>query len=108
MIKWPDEKKIRSEGREGLQHFRESAAAAELESSKETWTITAWPWTTEPPVRVSLQNQAQRSVTVSLAEGGIWLVSDDPRSVHERTTEELDRDARGLPGQRPRQPSTEA
>ena len=97
MITWPDETKIRGEGRDGLKNFRESAAAAELEASKETWTVTAWPWTTERHVRVSLQNQAQRSVTVSLADGGVWMLSDDPRSVHERTTEELDRDARGLP-----------
>ena len=96
MIVWPEEKTLRWEGREGLRKFRETSAAAELESSKENWNVVAWPWTTETPLRVVLENAAHRTVTVSMAADGIWMFADDPRAVHERSVEALDRDARGL------------
>jgi hypothetical protein len=106
MIVWPDEKRMKSEGREGLRRFRDTSAASELEASKETWTVTAWPWTDEPPLRVMLENEHHEVISVTMNEGGIWLLADEARAFHMRTAESLDRDARGLPGERPQQPGT--
>jgi hypothetical protein len=97
MIVWPEEKRMKPEGREALRRFRETSAAADLESSKETWRVVAWPWTRELPQRVLLENEAHGAIAVSMGEGGIWTVSDEPRAVHVRSVEALDRDARGLP-----------
>lgn len=96
MIVWPEESAMKAEGREGLRRFRDTSAAAELESSKESWSVVAWPWTSETPMRVMLENAAHRTVTVSMGSDGIWMFADDPRAVHERSIEALDRDARGL------------
>jgi hypothetical protein len=41
-----------------------------------------------------------------MSEGGMWLLADEARSVHIRSVESLERDARGLPGERPQQPGT--
>lgn len=97
MIVWPEEKALKSEGREGLKRFRETSAAAELESSKETWRVVAWPWTSEPPLRVMLENDAHDVVSVTMADGGLWLLSDEERTAIPRTVEALERDALGLP-----------
>lgn len=104
MIVWPNEKRMKSEGREGLRRFRDTSASAELEASKEKWTVIAWPWTSEPPVRVMLENANHEVVSVTMNEGGMWLVADEARSAHLRSTEALERDARGLPGERRPQP----
>ena len=96
MIVWPDEKRLRNDGREGLRRFKETAAAAELEASPERWTVVAWPWTSEPPVRVILENASRHAISFSLGEGGIWMWSEEPRDYHIRSVESLDRDARGL------------
>jgi hypothetical protein len=106
MIVWPDEKRMKSEGREGVRRFRDTSAAAELEASKEKWTVIAWPWTSEPPLRVMLENERHEVVSVTMNEGGMWLLADEARSVHIRSIESLERDARGLPGERPQQPGT--
>ncbi len=106
MIVWPEEKRLKSESREGLRRFRDTSAASELEASKETWTITAFPWTSEMPLRVMLENAAHEVISVTMTEGGMWLLADEARSVHIRTDESLERDARGLPGERPQQPGT--
>jgi hypothetical protein len=97
MIVWPEEKRLRTEGREGLRRFRETAAAADLEASKEKWRVVAWPWTSELPLRVMLENDALDAVSVSMGEGGIWLLSDEERSFHIRSTEALRLDSLGLP-----------
>lgn len=106
MIVWPEEKRMKTEGREGLRRFRDTSAAAELEASKEKWTVSAWPWTSEPPLRVMLENDAHEVISVTMTEGGMWLLADEARAVHMRTVESLERDARGLPGERPAQPGT--
>jgi hypothetical protein len=108
MIVWPEEKRMKSEGREGLRRFRDTAAAAELEASKETWRVVAWPWTSELPLRVMLENAEHDVVSVTMSEGGMWLLRDEARTAHVRSAEDLDRDARGLPGDRPAQPATSA
>jgi hypothetical protein len=97
MIVWPEEKRLKPEAREGLRRFRETSAAADLEGSKETWRVVAWPWTTELPLRMVLENDAHGAVAITMGEGGIWLVSEEPRAMQIRTDEALDRDARGLP-----------
>lgn len=108
MIVWPDEKRMKKEAREALGRFRDTSAAAELESSAATWTVVAWPWTSEPPMRLVLENEAHEAVSVTLTEAGLWLFGTDPRSgLHVRSVESLDRDARGLPGDRPAQPATQ-
>lgn len=96
MIVWPADKRLRKEGREGLRRFRETAGAAELEASPEQWTIVAWPWTSELPLRVMLENASRHAVSFSLAEGDIWMWSEEPRDYHIRSVESLERDARGL------------
>ena len=96
MIVWPEEKRMKSDGREGLRRFRDTSAAAELEGSSEKWTVVAWPWTSETPMRVMLENAAHRTVTVVLPDHGVWNYETDARAVQERTIEALDRDARGL------------
>lgn len=97
MIVWPEEKMLRTEAREGLRRFRETAAAADLEASKENWRVVAWPWTRELPLRVMLENDALDVVSVSMGEGGIWLLADEGRSFHIRSAEALRLDALGLP-----------
>lgn len=97
MIVWPEEKRMNPEGREGLRRFRETSAAADLEASKETWRVVAWPWTSELPLRIALENDAHEAVAVTMAEGGIWRLSDEPRVVQFRSVEALERDAQGLP-----------
>ena len=100
MIVWPEEKRMKSESRDGLRRFRETAAAAELEGSPETWTIVAWPWTLELPLRVVLENASLHAVSFTMREGGVWGWTDEPRDYHIRSAESLDRDARGLPDRR--------
>jgi hypothetical protein len=107
MIAWPDEKRMKSEGREGVRRFRDTSAAADLEASKEKWTIIAWPWTSEPPTRIMLENAEHDVISVTMDVDGIWLIADEARSVRIRSLESLERDARGLPGERPQQPGTE-
>lgn len=97
MIVWPEEKRLKPEGREGLRRFRETSAAADLETSKETWRVVAWPWTSETPMRVLLENDAHEAVSVTMGEGGIWQLAEEPRAVLFRSTEALERDALGLP-----------
>ena len=96
MIAWPDDKRLRNDGRDGLRRFRETAAAAELEASAERWTVVAWPWTAEPPVRVVLQNASRIAISFSLGANDIWMLAEEPRDYHIRSAESLDRDARGL------------
>jgi hypothetical protein len=97
MIIWPDEKMLKREGREGLGRFRETAVAAELEASPVTWHVTFWPWTSEPPIRIGLASGEHRSITVTLGEGDIWMVSEDPHApLHLRTPEMLEREALAL------------
>jgi hypothetical protein len=97
MIVWPEEKRVKPEGREALRRFRDTSAASDLETSNEVWRVVAWPWTSELPQRVLLENEAHGAIAVSMGEGGIWLVSEEPRAVQFRSVESLDRDARGLP-----------
>lgn len=97
MIVWPEEERMKPEGRDALRRFRKTSAAADLEASKETWRVTAWPWTSELPQRVALENETHETVAVTMHEGGLWLMSDEPRAFHLRSAEALDRDARGLP-----------
>lgn len=97
MIVWPEDTRMKPEGREGLRRFRETSAAADLEASKATWRVVAWPWTSELPQRVVLENDAHGAVAVTMGEGGIWRLSEEPRAVIVRSEEALDRDARGLP-----------
>ena len=104
MIVWPAEHALRQEAREGLRRFRETSAAAELEASTATWTVSAWPWTNEPPLRVLLENEAHDVVSVTLREGGIWLMANEQRTAHVRSAEALDREARGLPFQQRSRP----
>ena len=80
MIVWPEEKRMKSEGREGLRRFRETTCSADLEASKDKWRVVAWPWTSEPPMRVMLENDALVTVTVSMAEDGTWMRSNEERS----------------------------
>jgi hypothetical protein len=100
MIVWPEEKRMKSESRDGLRRFRETAAAAELEASPEKWTVVAWPWTSELPLRVVLENASLHAVSFNMREGGVWLWTEEPRDYHIRSAESLDRDARGLPDRR--------
>jgi hypothetical protein len=96
MIAWPDETKMKREGREGLHRFRETALAAELEASPDTWRITFWPWTSEPPIRIGLTNGEHRSIIVALGDDDIWLVTEDPHdTLHVRPPEVLEREAWG-------------
>ena len=95
MIVWPREEELRSDGREGLRVFRETAACAELEASPLTWTVTAWPWTFEHPIRIGLENEAKESVAVHIGEGGLWRMVHVGRDVHERTAAERAREAFG-------------
>jgi len=104
MIVWPDEALLRSPGREGLRRFRETAACAELEASPKKWTVMAWPWTHEPPIRVVLEDEEHHTMAFSLNEAGIWRMALETRSVHERSADARDADARGLPNVRPLQP----
>lgn len=97
MIVWPEEKPMKSAGRDGLRRFRETAAAVELEASPETWTVVAWPWTSELPLRVVVENAALRAVSFSMQEGGLWVSTDEPRDYHIRSAASLERDALGLP-----------
>ena len=107
MIVWPDPKaNMNSAGKEGLLAFKTSGGSAALESSKERWRVVSWPWTSESPTRVILENDEHHQVVFSLAAGGIWRLSDNPMATNERSTVELDRDARGAPGERVRQPAT--
>jgi hypothetical protein len=97
MIVWPDETRMKSESRDALRRFRETAAAAQLEASPEEWTVVAWPWTPELPLRVVLENASRHVITCTMREGGMWLWAEEPREYHIRSAESLDRDARGLP-----------
>lgn len=108
MIVWPDPKaNMNPAGHEGLVAFRTSGGALELESSNERWRVVSWPWTSEAPTRVILENDEHHQIVFSLAAGGIWRLSDNPSAPHERDAVELDREARGsLDGERPRQPAT--
>ena len=94
MIVWPDEKRLRKDGRDGLERFRATAAAAELEASPEKWTVVAWPWTDEPPLRIVLENASRHALSFRLDADGIWMWSEEPRDYHIRSVESLDRDAR--------------
>ncbi|MDB4947283.1 MAG: hypothetical protein JWP97_6817 [Labilithrix sp.] len=96
MIAWPEDSRLKPESREALRRFRETAAAAELESSKDQWTVIAWPWTLELPLRVLLENSSRHCVSATLREGGMWVWGDEPREYHIRSVESLERDARGL------------
>ncbi len=96
MIVWPDETRLKSESRDGLRQFRETAAAAELESSAEKWTVIAWPWTSVRPLRVVVENDSRHAVSFTMEEGGIWMRTEEPREYHIRSVESLERDARGL------------
>jgi hypothetical protein len=96
MIVWPEEKRLKTESREGLRRFRDTSACAELEASTDQWTVVAWPWTSETPMRVMLENLAHHTITISMADTGIWMYEEAPRDVHLRSIEALDRDARGL------------
>lgn len=97
MIVWPEEKRLKPEARDALRGFRDTSAVADLEASKDTWRVVAWPWSTELPQRTVFENDANRAIAITMGEGGIWTVSDEPRAVHVRSVEALDRDARGLP-----------
>jgi len=107
MIEWPDEATIpTAEGREGLALVRASGACAELETSSERWRVAAWPWTREAPIRVRFLNDANDEVIITLDEDGIWRLEAAPLHVRERTSEELEEDARGdLDALRPLQPA---
>ena len=96
MIVWPDETRLKTVSRDGLRQFRETAASAELEASAERWTVIAWPWTAERPLRVMVENDSRHAVAFSMDEGGIWQRTEEPREYHIRSTESLERDARGL------------
>ena len=74
-----------------------SVSAADLETSKETWRVVAWPWTRELPLRVLLENDDHEAVSVMMGEGGIWTLLEEPRAVQFRSVEALERDALGLP-----------
>lgn len=82
--------------REAIARFRDTAASAELEAAAETWTIVAWPWANETPLRVVLENASRHAVSFTLRDGGIWLWAEEPREYHIRSVESLERDARGL------------
>jgi hypothetical protein len=97
MIVWPDDKRLKSEARDALRRFRETSASADLEASSETWRVVAWPWSSELPQRVLLENAAHGVVAFTLESGGMWLLSDEPRAVHVRSVAALERDAQGLP-----------
>ena len=96
MIVWPEDNRVTKASREALGRFRETAASAELESATETWTIVAWPWANETPLRVVLENASRHAVSFTLQDGGIWLWAEEPREYHIRSVESLERDARGL------------
>ena len=96
MIVWPEEKRLKSECRDGLRRFRETAASAELEGSPEKWTIVAWPWTLGLPLRVVLENASRHAVSFTMHDDGIWMWAEEPRDYHIRSVESLERDARGL------------
>jgi hypothetical protein len=97
MIVWPEEKRMKPEARDALRRFRETSAAADLDTATETWRVVAWPWTSELPQRVLLENPSHGVVAFTLGEGGMWLMSEEPRAVHVRSVEALERDAQGLP-----------
>ena len=96
MIVWPEEKRLTKASRDALARFRETGASAELESATESWTIVAWPWANETPLRVVLENASRHAVSFTLRDGGIWLWAEEPREYHIRSVESLERDARGL------------
>ncbi|MBX3185431.1 MAG: hypothetical protein KF819_00385 [Labilithrix sp.] len=94
MVVWPDETKMRSEGREALRRFRETAALAELEASGRTWRVVAWPWTSEPPLRVTFENEDYDALTFTSTESGNWLFVEEPRTTRVRSPAALACDAR--------------
>ena len=96
MIVWPEESRLKSESRQAIKLLRDAAAAAELETSKETWTVVAWPWSTDLPIRVLFENASRHIVSLTMREGGIWLSAEEPRDYHIRSAETNERDARGL------------
>lgn len=95
MIIWPDEKRVKSVGRDALRYFRDTSAAAELEQSQEKWRVVAWPWTDELPLRVVLENEAHKSIVISMDDEGRWMLVDEPYTLHQRTAEALEAEAFG-------------
>ena len=107
MIVWPGSTStLNTFGQSGLNAFRASAGAAELESSKQTWRVVSWPWTGESPMRIGLENEQHHQVIFSMAETGIWRFSDNPMATRERSSVALEEEARGEPGERTLQPGT--
>lgn len=94
MIQWPEETNLPPIAREGLRAFRETTAPLELATSEEVWTVSAWPWLDEAPLRVSLQNQENDGMEFTLDEDGIWRLTYEPRPLVRRTPESIEEEAR--------------
>ena len=97
MIVWPEDNQMKPAGRDALKRFRQTSAAADLDAAKETWRVVAWPWSTELPQRILLENDLHGATSVTMGEGGIWVLASEPRTMQVRSAEALDRDAHGLP-----------
>lgn len=93
MVVWPAEASLNADARDGLRRFQDTSAFAELEESDERWRIVAWPWTSEAPMTVQLENDAHEALDFTVDEDGLWRMSQDPRVVRERTIVELQDDA---------------
>ncbi len=93
MIQWPTDASLPTEGREGLNRFRQTSAAAGLEAEPRTWTVVAWPWTRETPLRVILEDEERHAIAFTMREADIWTMAKEPREVHERTPAEVAREA---------------
>ena len=95
MIQWPDERLTREDGRRALAAFRESAAACELETDPHRWHVVSWPWTNARPLRLVLENEMHDPLVFSMDADGIWMLTPGTWKVHERSADNLLRDAEG-------------
>lgn len=88
MIVWPNEQQLGAASRAGLVAFRGSGACRELETSPRRWRVVAFPWTTDAPVRLLLEDDAHERIGFALHDDGSWRLWALPEHVHERTAAE--------------------